>query len=223
MSFKMSRDSRKIRDILDQYNNVVQASDIMLTDMLMVKYYPQPVINILKPKLKGIRDIQPKHGTVEYWMPMIMNMFGKSTSVMRPNAIIPDWFLKDGAEISFACVTDSYLLTDYGYDDMVMLQRIINTYNTEDIVYACGVGKSNKVYEIRYINAVLEKEYAKKDLELAKIKKLGEVAQSSDRLLNETIHQHTILDMAQVEYNWNKTRENAELERKFNDMMKGGK
>jgi hypothetical protein len=82
------------------------------------------------------------------------------------------------------------------------------------------VAKQNVVYNIPYINAILEKAQAYADLERIRIDKLADKAMSSSSILDKPKVQHTSIDMAVTQYNWKKMQEDAELERKFNEIMK---
>ena len=195
-TLKMSRESRKLYTALGSLSHnkgvepVITLEDIYISDMLLIKYYAAPIINIIKTRSKGVKWAE-KHSTVSYWLPMISNMIGRSASATRPTAITPDWLTMgwEDVEPSFAHI-NQYVLTDYSYDDMVNIQRIVNSYETRDIINACKIGKANGVYEIRYINAVLDKEQAKKDMANIRRENLDNTIRSSDDLLTRKIHTH---------------------------------
>lgn len=224
---KMSRESRKIYESVCSlcHTKGIEATwtpyDVYLSDMLMIKYYSAPIINIIKSKSHTIKKWDTKHGTMEYWIPMIKNMIGKSTSMMKPDCARVDWFDKswDKIEQSFSMIIN-YVITDYGYDDMVKIQKIVCTCELSDIKYSCSTAKSCNVYDVKYMNAILEKEVAKADIKQYRMDKINDKANDSNKLLHGEIHEHTVMDMAMVEYNWNTVSENTKLEKMMAEKLK---
>jgi uncharacterized protein YlaI len=224
----MSRDARKVFQMIDdlcQKHGVqgeTNPGHIYMCDMLLVRFYAQPIINILRTRINSMKHKETKHFTFEYWVSAIVNMLRNNTSAIRQGAVIPDWLPRDTDEAvrSFAHIVSRYLLVDYGYDDMVMIQRIVNVYTYDEIVKACIVGSSNRVYEVRYISAVLEKERAKEQVRVNKMQVIENRAAESNRLLDRPIHTHTIMDIASMEYTWSQKRENARIEREFDEMAR---
>lgn len=196
-------------------------ASVYMCDMLMIRFYSQPVINILRGQIGRLKNREDKHYTFDYWIPVLSNMLKNNKSASKPNAIVPDWDVRHGDDViqSFAYIIGSYVLTDYSYEDMVIIQRIVNTYQYSDITYACAVGRGNNVYEPRYINAVLSKELAKKQVQVQKIHELTTKIEASDKLLNKSIHNHSILDIASMQYRWDKKLQDSELERKAKEVF----
>lgn len=231
MDNKMFRDSRRVLSLLSSICGQhgirfdVTPTQCYITDALMIMYYPIPIMNILKSSAGKTKNFQQKHADIEYWIPMIMNM-QKGTNLqhaIRPDRTIPNW--DDNPIIQIPINRYNYItkfiLTDYGYDEMIMLHRIVNTVDDKIIEYACGVGRQNNVHEIRYINVIIEKELAKDRLRQQKLQELDNRINQSDNLLREQIHEHSVLDMAQVEYSWKRMQENNELEKMFNNLTNG--
>lgn len=221
---KVNRDSRKVLSFLSsicgQRGVEFDTSPIQgyMTDMLMMMYYPTPIINILKSSAGRTKGFQTKHGTIEYWLPMLMNMQkGESLkSAVRPDRVRPDWTDNPIIQIPlgrYNYITSQYLLTDYSYNDMIALMRICNTVDDKIIERACGVGKQNGVYSIPYIRAVIEGELAKEQLKQQNTDRFMEKVNHSVDVLNDTIHQHNVMELAQMEYEWQKMNENSEIER----------
>jgi len=228
LSNRVNRDSRKVvtflSSICGQRGVEFDASPIQgyITDMLMMMYYPAPIINILKSSAGRVKGFQTKHGTIEYWLPMIMNM-QKGTSLksaIRPDRVRPDWTDNPIMQVPlnrYDYITSKYLLTDYSYNDMMMLHRICHTVDDKVIEYACGVGKQNGVYNIPYINAVIGGELAKAQLRRQENEQFMDRVNQSTRVLDSTVHEHNIMELAQMEYEWQKMKENNEIERMWKE------
>jgi len=225
---KINRDSRKVLSFLSSVCDLrgvefdVSPMQGYMADILMMLYFPTPIINILKSSAGRTKHFKTKHSTIEYWVPMIMNMQkGDSLkNAIRPDRIIPDW---DDIAITqiplnrYNYITSKYLLTDYGYNDMINLHRICNTVDDKTIEYACDVGKHNNVYSMAYIKAVIEGELAKNRLKQQKEVQFTHMIDESTKSLNSTIHKHNIMELAQAEYEWAKLNENDDIERKWKE------
>lgn len=225
---KMSRESRKVFQTIDdlcvrnKMQGEITPASIYMCDMLLIRFYAQPICNILRGQIGRLKKKESKHFTFDYWVPVIVNMLKNNQSAVKPNATIPDWKdnMNEKTIESFTYIIQDYIITDYGYDDMVLIQKIVNTYTYGEIIYGCMIGKSNKVYEPRYLNAVLEKEKAKQDIKDQQLQALHSRTQSSDKLLHTELHEHTPLELAMIEYNWKQKRENARLQREFDNIIR---
>ena len=100
-----------------------------------------------------------------------------------------------------------------------MLNRLINSVPFASIKYACDEAKKYGVREIRYINAIIDKERAKQEERVRSINNLSAKIGESDRLVQTETHKHTIMDIASAQYNYEKAKQNAELDRKFREMF----
>jgi hypothetical protein len=133
-----------------------------------------------------------------------------------PSTKVPDFEVL----ISYSYIQSDYLLTDYSIDDTDIMMRIVHTYTYDEISFACRAGIASRVYEPRYISAILEKERAKKGVQQTVLNNINtRIDESSNKLSNGNIQDRTVLDMAQVLHNWDKERENNEIMVKFNEML----
>lgn len=223
----MSRESRKLIDSLCSqsvsmgYEFEIRYTDVYLADMLMIKLYSAPIINMLKTRIKNTRTINASKFTVEYWASSISKALGNNKSAIKEDHTKLDWFPKEWQYIekSFILI-NRYLLIDYGYDDMVKIQRIVNMFSYDEIKSAIGKAEQSKVYNIKYLSAILDGEQAKSDIKHDRIKKLSARANQSNNLLNIDIKHHSALDMAMVQYNYNKMSENAMLDKMMKEKLK---
>lgn len=226
-ALKMSRESRKLFQELDKLANAdgaqgfITPGHVFISDRLVIEFYTAPMINLIKSKLKTISKSKRewKHYTIEYWEPMLRNMLSKQDHAKRsvPNMIF------DLELDSFTYIIGSYLIADYSLDDALLINHMIGMHTLNEIVNACQIGKSNKVYEPRYISAVLAKEEAKKQLGIQTIEKLTAKTEKSNTILDRQVHEHTVMDIALAEYNFHKALENAEVERMFKELLNNDK
>jgi len=230
--FRMSRDSRKIFQLLDdmavKYNVQCEISPvhIHMCEIVMMKYNVMPVVNILKSRIQSVKQVQDKHVSFEYWFPVIANMLKNNNSAVRKNwTRDPVWFNSDtdamnAAIAAFSVLIGNYLLTDYSYSDMMIVMELSYSYALSDITKACDIGRNNKVYDVKYIRAIVEKERMKRVIEdQVRATIQDKVRVSTDKINKVEVHRHTPLDIAGAVGKWNQAIENAKLEKKFNDMM----
>lgn len=212
----MCRESRKIFDMLDklaQDNDIqgfITPGHIYICDRLVLQFYTQPIMNLLKSKISNQKHCSWKHFTVEYWESMIYNTFSDNNSIKRECGSVGL-----GNQEGFNIV-NSVLIADYSLSDAYLYNHIINEYDTVMVDKACKVARSMNVPEIRYISAVIDKEHARQQVRMEKIESMDEkITKSTNEILNKPLVQHTPLELAEMEYQWQRMRDNAELERMY--------
>ena len=90
----MSRESRKIFDELNRQasiNNVqgiITPAHVYICDRLICEYYTAPMLNIIKQRLKSVRNKEWKHFTIEYWEPVIRKTLKNVIGTHRDTADI---------------------------------------------------------------------------------------------------------------------------------------
>lgn len=223
----MSRESRKLieslcsQSVSKGFEFEVRYVDVYLSDMLMIKLYSAPIINMLKTRISNARKLNNTKFTVEYWASTVSKTLGNNKSATKDDYHKPDWFPKEWqyVEKSFILI-NKYLLTDYGYDDMIKIQRAVSMFSYNEIKSAISKAEQAKVYNMKYLSAILDSEQAKSDMKHDRIKKIETKASKSNNLLNIDIKQHSALDMAMVQYNFKELSENAMLERMMQDKIK---
>lgn len=220
MMLAMCRESKKIFEELDRQasmNNVqglTTPAHIYICDRLICEYYTAPMINILKQRIKGVRNKEWKHFTIEYWEPVIRKNLKNATSTHRDITDI-GCDNQDG----FTYIISNYLIADYSISDAIMLNRLVNSTPLASIKYACEEAKKYGVREIRYINAIIDKERAKQEEKVRSIGALSDKISQSDKLIQTQTHRHTMMDIASAQYNYEQARKNAELERMFKEVF----
>lgn len=216
----MCRESRKILDELNRQasindvQGIITPAHVYICDRLICEYYTAPLINILKQRIKGVKNKEWKHFTIEYWEPVIRKNLKNAFSTHRDNVDI-GCDNQDG----FAYVISNYLIADYSIADAIILNKLVNEVPLASIKYACEEAKKYGVREIRYINAIIDKERAKQEEKMRSISALSDKIGQSDRLMQTETHRHTVMDIASAQYNYEKAKQNAELERKFEEVF----
>lgn len=214
----MCRESRKIFEELDRQasmndvQGLITPAHIYICDRLICEYYTAPIINILKQRIKAVKNKEWKHFTIEYWEPVIRKSLKNAASTHRDIAGI-GCDNQDG----FTYIVTNYLIADYSITDAITLNKLVNNTPLASIKYACEEAKRYGVREIRYINAIIDKERAKQEEKTRAIANLSNKIKGSDRLIQTQTHTHTVMDIASAQYNYEKAKENAELERKFKE------
>lgn len=216
----MSRESRKIFDELERQASIngvqgfITPAHIYICDRLICEYYTAPIINILKQRIKSIKNKEWKHFTIEYWEPVIRKNLKNALSTHRDISDI-GCDNQDG----FIYVISNYLIADYSISDTIMLNRLVNNTPLASIKYACEEAKKYGVREIRYINAIIDKERARQEDKIRSINQLSDKISKSDKLVQTQTHRHTMMDIASAQYNYEQAKQNAELERKFKEVF----
>lgn len=216
----MSRESRKVFDELNRIastydvQGITTPAHIYICDRLICEYYTAPMLNIIKQRLKSVKKKEWKHFTIEYWEPVIRKNLKNVTGTHRDNIDIGC----DNQE-GFTHIISDYLIADYSITDAVMLNRLVNSTPLASIKYACDEAKKYGVREIRYINAIIDKERAKQDEKVRAIANLSDKISKSDKLTQTEVHRHTVMDIASAQYNYEKAKQNAELERRFMEVF----
>lgn len=219
----MSRDARKlltdIEDMarVDNITTLVTLSDIFVAEQMILKYFTAPLINLIKSKLKNIKNRTSKHYSLNYWITIVEQSFTNINSVKRDPSIIIDGalYLDSFSKIS------TYLITDYSIFDAEVVYQIIHRYDCKLISDSILTAKSCSVYNIQYVKAIIEKSYALSKIKTQEMMKLGEKANMSNAILNKEKVSNTIIDVAQASYNWESAKENSEIEEQFKKLFGG--
>lgn len=223
----MNRESRKILNDLElqaQQNGtstLVTATGIYIAEQVSLKYYTAPILNMIKSKVKQLKKKSSKHFTIEHWVSVLDTIFAENMSVRRENSVVQ---VVDGNDIGnqgFQIIS-KYLPVDYSINDAELIYKMVHAYELHRIQNACHVAIGNNVYNIQYVNAILEKEQALSNIKKQGIEELNKRAENASEILNKQKIQHTIMDVASSQYNWEQQKQNAELERRMNELL-GGK
>ena len=216
----MCRESRKIFDELNRQasindvQGITTPAHIYICDRLVCEYYTAPIINILKQRIKSIKNKEWKHFTIEYWEPVIRKNLKNAIGTHREIDNI-GCDNQDG----FTYIISNYLIADYSITDAITLNRLVNDTPLASIKYACEEAKKYGVREIRYINAIIDKERAKQEDKVRSINALSDKISQSDKLTQTQTHRHTMMDLASAQYNYEQAKQNAELERRFKEVF----
>jgi hypothetical protein len=220
----MSREARKLLSELEvmatqaNISTLVTPSQIYVADQIILKYYTAPILNAIKSKVRGLKSKSFKHYTVEHWVSVLDSIFMSNIGVRREGSVVQ---IIDGNDIGYEGFQhiSKYLITDYSISDAEMIYKVVHTYEPNTIRNAIRTAISNKVYNIQYINAILEKEQALSNIKKQELQKLRERANNASSILNKNKIQHSVMDLATSQYNWEKQKENAELEKKMKEIF----
>lgn len=220
----MSREARRLLTELEviagQYNisTLVTMSQIYTADQITLKYYTAPILNAIKSKVKGLKNKSSKHFTVEHWVSVLDSLFSNNAGVKREGHII---YTIDNGDIGYEGFQhiSKYLLTDYSISDAEMVYKIVHTYSPHNIQNAIRTAIGCRIYNIQYVNAILEKEQALSNIKKQDIQKLRERADNASSILDKQKVKHSVMDLASAQYNWEKQKENAELEKRMQDIF----
>lgn len=221
----MSREARRLLNELDtlagQYktSTLVTPQQVYIADQITQKYFTAPILNAIKSKVKALKNRSSKHFTIEHWVSVLDSMFASNGSVRREGSIVQSVEVDDGY-LGFQSII-KYLVTDYGSRDAGEIYEIVHKYSNDMIDNAISIAKQNKVYNIQYVKAVLEKEQALSNIRQQELTNLRNKVEDSNHILNRQKVEHSVLDMATTQYDWEKAKQNAELERKIQGLIGG--
>lgn len=219
----MSRETRKLLNDLEslasQYNitTLVTPSQIYVADQLTQKYYTAPISNTIKSKVKLLKSKSSKHFTVEHWISVLDSIFASNGGVRREGSAVQTIDGHTGLQ-GFQLLI-KYLPADYSINDAEMVYNVAHRYTEESIRNAIRTATTNRVYNIQYVNAVLEREQALSNMRKQEIDRLRERASSSNSVLNRQKVEHSAIDMAISQYNWEQAKNNADLEQRMRKMF----
>lgn len=221
----MHRQSRELLlklESLAKQNNIttmVTLGEIYQCDQLVMKYYINPVLNVIENKLRHIGKKTSKHFSIQYWVTIIETTLGNNMSTQRDTGY---YIIDRGAPpMSYQLMMNYLPPCDYGDSVADAMLRLSHKYSDNMIMKAINVGKSNNVYSIQYVKAVIEKEQALSSINKQKIEAIVSKTESAVSVLNKDKVDNTVMDVASAVYNWDKAKEDADLIRQFNSMFGG--
>lgn len=220
----MSREARKLLNELEamasQYNisTLVTPSQIYVADQIVLKYYTAPILNAIRSNVRSLKSRSSKHFTVEHWVSVLNSIFSNNMGVKREGSVVQ---VIDGNDIGNQGhqLLSKYLITDYGMSDAEMIYKVVHMYEPHIIHNAVRTAINSKVYNIQYVNAILEREQALSNMKKQEIQKLRERADNASSILDKHKVKHSVIDIATSQYNWEKQKENAELEKKMQEIF----
>lgn len=216
----MCRESRKILNELgnlaSKYNitTLVTPSEIMMADFMCLRYYTNPVINVIRTRIKTMKSKNSKHFTVEYWLNVV------SKILYCKNGTCRDYSVGLPGNIDSFALLSKYLIVDYSIADAYDIYTMITTHTQESIRNAIRIAKQNNVYNIQYLRTIIEKERAISNIKNDKLQVLINKENDSNKILDRVKVVNTEEDMEEVKDNWEKMQENATLEKMFNEIYK---
>ena len=216
----MCRESRKILDelgnIASKYNitTLVTPSEIMMADFMCLRYYTNPVLNVIRTRIKTMKSKNSKHFTVEYWLNVV------SKILYCKNGTCRDYSVGLPGNIDSFALLSKYLIVDYSIADAYDIYTMITTHTQESIRNAIRIAKQNNVYNIQYLRTIIEKERAISNIKNDKLQVLINKENDSNKILDRVKVVNTEEDMEEVKDNWEKMQENATLEKMFNEIYK---
>lgn len=216
--YKMCRETRAVLNYLDNIakeNNVslmVTPSEIMTGDLLCLRYYTQPILNIIANKIKKVKNKTSKQFKCEYWLNIMNKLFVNTGEVKREYQVI----LPPSVE-SFELIS-TYMPVDYNIKEAYMIYNTCITHTLSNIQYAVRVAQQNKVYNINYINAILKKEQAIANIKRQEIQDIIAKEDKSNVILYRPKVNNTEEEVKSAVKHWEDMKINAEIEAIFNGL-----
>lgn len=194
---------------------IFTANDIMCGEWLCMKYFTQPMLSVINHDI-AIRKAgtTSKQFQFSYWSGIIPSKLKNAHGVMREDASkvgIP------GNVDSFAMLCN-YLPVDYSIFDAYRIYNMITTHTQQMIQYGIQIAKSNDVYSIAYVEAVIKKEEAISNIKRCEVQKILDRATESDAILNKQKIQNTHEDIEAGKQHWQNLIEDAEIEKALEDI-----
>lgn len=208
------------RLVIDELNRMGRESDVQgfntpahiyICDYMTAKYNHRAIMNVIKSHLNNMPKVkrQYKHFTPTYWYKIVDNILGDNAKIIDGNVNLCGEMVDYNP---FIQITQHYLLSDYGQYDAIKINNIVNTASIQDIISACKVATQNSVYSVPYIESIINSEHQKKHLNEVRESILFDKTQQSNKLLNTETLTHTPIELAQMEYNYEKRKEDILLE-----------
>lgn len=217
----MSREARRLINFLNEEAKIhgVQgftiSAHLYIADYISVSYYMAPIINMIKSRIRSSNK-QYKQFTTEYWLPIIESMMSKQNGVKRiydGMGISP--ILTDNITQQYEKLTD-FIGSDYSISEAEAILRIVNTTGYNRLCDACNEAQKYGASSALYVQSVLNSIAKQDDTKNRIIQQLTEKIEGTK--VGVDIVYHTPLELAQMEYELQCKRENAELVRKFKEL-----
>jgi len=185
---------------------------VYMCDYMTIKYSTQAIINVLRSQISKIpkHKREYKHFTPLYWYKVVDNMLGNGTATREVSGTVYGEMVDYNA---FNHIVGMFLVSDYSVQDSVYINNLVNTASLSDIINACNTAKQNGVHTIAYMRAIIDGENGKREAERQRAEQMNmKIAASSGRLMHNDIHRHTAIELAEIQYNYEKKRESSDLE-----------
>lgn len=191
---------------------LVTPSEIMMGDLLCLRFYTAPALNVIKQRIKKMKKLSSKNFETTYWIDILTKILVNQSGTMREYVVgIP------GSVDSFTCVS-KYLITDYSIKDAYNIYKLITTHTPEIINSAIITARNQKVYNIHYIKAIIERMNAESNIRRTEIQAIIDREERSNKILHKEKVSNTEEDVVNAINHWNSTKENAELEKKIKEL-----
>lgn len=222
---------RASRHVMNELNKCAEAAGVQglivpahiyMCDYMVIKYQQAAVVNVIKSHIASIspKRRESKHFTPMYWYKMVDNMLsGKQGACRNEQSVYGEMTDYNG----FSHITRMFLIDDYSIQDAKKINEIVNTNDLETIVEACKQSADAGVRNVAYMSAVINNINTSKAMRQADIDRLRTKVESSQTSLRTETHTHTVIELAQMEYEYNKKKEAAMLEALFNRIVGGDK
>lgn len=187
----------------------------MCGEWLCLRYYTTPMVSVIEHDIKNRKSkLTSKQFQFSYWISIIPNKLKNTASAMRDDAMkvgIP------GNPDSFGLLCN-YQPTDYSVADAYRIYSLITTHTPQMIQHGITVAKSNNVYSIAYVEAVIRKEAAISNIKRHEVQQRIDKAAESDEILNKQKVQNTEHDVVAGQQHWQELVDGAELEKKLEEL-----
>lgn len=219
MEYQMSRDSRillnELTKLASQHNisKLVVPSEIMMADFLCLKFYINPMISIIRQKVKKLKKLQSKHFTPDYYLPILCNYAMTNSNISRTEFIVA---LPPNEDI-FKLIS-KYLLVDYSIKDAYLIYKLCTQHTFGIVRNAISIAMNANVYNIQYVQTIIDKMNAEGEL---RKKSIQSIINKEDMAYNKANQKKIIYDdrdIDELNKQWENTIQNNEIEKMFNNI-----
>lgn len=216
----MTNDSRKIvRFLLSKFpeRQEPDVDEIIALEQSIMAYYPNPIIKVMEGMIEKAKPEKlPNYANFIYHLPGLRRITSKRAS--NPIKLISrDEFKK------ILLILDKLIIVDYNLDTLLTIIELANgiesgRWNELSVRKSVETARQAGVYSPNYVYAIVQREHAEKQAALQRAQEVANSAQSAE--VKQQQSNMSIIEQMSIEALWNERKENAELERKFNRMIR---
>jgi hypothetical protein len=186
--------------------NTPSILDVFVAEQLAYTYFPKQVAAIIVQIFKRSKK---KESGLDYYVQPVSTM-------MKQKRQEATWIMTEEEKQVYYMVSRS-LLMDFNHDDLVRMKKLC-AYPANVVKEAIKVSHGEKVHSIPYYLAVAERIQAEAD---HKRRQKDAIREQVYVAKEETVHKHTILDLAHLSHSWQQAIQNVELENKVKRLYEG--
>lgn len=214
----MSNDARKVQKFLDsKFNNrEVTLEEIVATEQAILRYFPNPIINIVGDMLKRAKPEKlGNYINFSYHLPAMRRITSKRS---EDSVDLIKW----SGFYTTLSLFQTLLVVDYNHDTLLCLIDIAQRYDNGNWSYnnmskAITLAIASGVRSPQYVMAILQKEYATKQATLCRANDIVNTAQSPVVKKGDSI---SFVEQMSVMATWDERKANNDIEKKLEELYR---